>query len=150
MSTTPPRPSTPFMQRYTGYLRGILRWPEMDTLWQNLREQADDAWYLYAVGEAPPSAPVTLAQLLTFLDEVNALIRRDHDEAYCGIIYCDDPAQPTLVKIFDPHNLGSSCGPGFGHAILPGWIISRDPPDDLKAAFPQPGNRQRWWQKLFG
>jgi hypothetical protein len=32
---------------------------------------------------------------------------------------------------------------------LPGWILSRIAPADLQAAA-LPGNRRRWWQRLFG
>ncbi len=27
-----------------------------------------------------------------------------------GIVYVDDPVAPSLIKIYDPNNLGSTCG----------------------------------------
>lgn len=142
--------NSPFMQIYTGYLKGVMQWSDLDALWQTLRTQAGNNWYVYAVGETPPSSPTEPERLITFIDEIDKLLRTDHHEDYCGIVYTDDPSNPSLIKIFDPNNLGSSCGPGFGYTILPGWILSTVPPDDLQAAFPQPGNRQRWWQRIFG
>jgi hypothetical protein len=53
-----------------------------------------------------------------------------------------------LVKIFDPHNLGVSCG-FSDNPPLPGWILSKLAPIDLKVST-LPGNRRRWWQRLFG
>ena len=49
-----------------------------------------------------------------------------------------DPAAPTFIKIYDPHNTGSSCGSG-PVPIPPRWILSRIQPtliadDYLRAA----------------
>lgn len=146
MSETPP--VDPFLQRYHGYCRGILRWSELDALWQRLTAD-DSAWYLYAVGETPPEEPVAgrvLAEQITALD---TLLRQAHDEDYCGIVYCDDPTAPRLIKVYDPNNLGSVCGSGMGPPPLPGWVLSHDRPVQL-AAPPPPAGRRRWWQRLLG
>ena len=142
--------SDPFLIRYRGYFRNLLKWEELDVLWQQLRDNGDKGWYLYAVGEIPPDAPSDHEQLNRFIEEVDHLLRTDHQEDYCGIVYVDDVENPGFIKIFDPHNLGSVCGQGFGPPPLPGWIISLLPPADLNAAFPPPANRRRWWQKLIG
>ena len=56
--------------------------------------------------------------------------------------------QPSMVKIYDPHNLGVSCG--FSeNPPLPGWVLSRLPPEDLASRQVLPGSRRRWWQRLF-
>jgi len=138
----------PFVEAFRGSFAGILRWPQLDALWDTLRQHADQGWYIYAVGEAPPDEPVEAAQLDKFIREIDALLRQEHDEDYCGIVYADDREDPGFIKIFDPDNLGVSCG--FSEAPpLPGWILSRIPPSDLPAALPPPGKRRRWWQKLF-
>ncbi len=138
----------PFLQAFRGSFAGVLRWPQLDTLWEALRRRGDAGWYLYAVGETPPDSPVDAARLDTFLREIDALLRSEHDEDYCGIVYVDDIDKPTFVKIFDPNNLGVSCG--FSEAPpLPGWTLSLIPPCDLPAALPPAGNRRRWWQRLF-
>lgn len=144
-----PDPDAGFMERYEAGALGILHWEQLDALWATLRAGArDDEWYVYAVGEAVPQEPVSAAELDRFLTEVDALLRADHDESYCGIVYVDDRENPRFVKIFDPNNLGSSCG-SSGLRVLPGWILSTVPPEDLQAVMPPPKSRRRWWQRLF-
>jgi len=137
-----------FYTAFRGTFSGVLRWEQLDSLWERLRADADSSWYLYAIGEPPPETTVDREALLRFVDEVDALLRREHQEDYCGIVYVDDMQAPSFVKIFDPNNLGVSCGYS-DNPPLPGWILSRLPPADLQAPMPQPGNRRRWWQRLF-
>lgn len=139
----------PFRDAFRGRFENVLRWEQLDALWAVLRADADNGWYIYAVGEPPPVQPVSGEVLRAFLVEIDALLRKDHAEDYCGIVYADSLATPRFVKIFDPHNLGVSCG-FSDHPPLPGWIISRLPPVDLEAPAPLPGNRRRWWRRLFG
>ena len=137
-----------FRTAFKGTFTGILRWEHLDDLWQRLRDDAAGAWYLYAVGEAPPSETLPESDVLRFIDEIDGLLRREHEEDYCGIVYVDDRTSPSFVKIFDPHNLGVSCGYS-DNPPLPGWILSKLMPVDLQAPMPQPGNRRRWWKRLF-
>ena len=140
--------SNPYLQAFKGSFAGVLRWPQLDALWDALRQRADAGWYIYAVGEEPPTMPASAEQVQTFIDEIDPLLRREHDEDYCGVVYADDMSEPQFIKIFDPNNLGVSCG--FSEAPpLPGWILSLIPPSNLAAALPPPGNRRRWWQRLF-
>lgn len=140
----------PFLDHYKGYFKNLLKWEELDALWQHLRQAPDKTWYVYAVGETPPQQQADSDALTHFISEVDKLLRREHDEDYCGIVYVDNVQEPTLIKIYDPNNLGSVCGPGFGPPPLPGWVLSMLPPSDLNAAFPPPANRRRWWQRMFG
>jgi len=140
--------SRPFLARLDGRFEGLLRWPQLDALWQRLK-QGGEAWYFYQVGSALPEAPLAGAALEQAIDELDALLRRDHDHDYCGIVYADDPGQPTLVKVYDPNNLGSSCG-SSGQRIPPRWILSLQRPEEIVDEAPLPGNRRRWWQRLFG
>jgi hypothetical protein len=139
---------TDFYSAFRGTFSGVLRWEQLDGLWQRLRDHADNDWYLYAIGEAPPETPVERESMLRFIDEIDALLRSEHQQDYCGIVYVDDMQSPSFVKIFDPNNLGVSCGYS-DNPPLPGWILSRLPPADLQAPMQQPGNRRRWWQRLF-
>lgn len=141
-------PVDPFLQTFCGFFTSALRWDDLDRLWQTLERNADDRWFIYAVGEAPPTAPSATTDFIRFIRELDALLRRDHDEDYCGIVYMDDPERPTMVKIYDPHNLGSVCGPGTQPPPLPGWVLSRLPPIDLPAMRPT-ASRRRWWQRLL-
>lgn len=142
-------PPSPYLDAFQGGFSGVLRWPQLDALWERLRVRAGEGWYVYAVGEPPPESPADAGTLLRFIEEVDALLRREHDEDYCGVVYADDLTQPRFVKIYDPNHLGSSCG-SSGLRVLPGWTLSLIPPVDLPEALPQTGSRRRWWQKLFG
>ncbi|HFD78913.1 MAG TPA: hypothetical protein ENK05_00800 [Gammaproteobacteria bacterium] len=137
-----------FRSAFKGTFHGLLRWPQLDEFWQRLREDAAGGWYLYAIGEPPPTEVSSSEEVLRFIDRVDELLRREHQEDYCGIVYVDDTREPTFVKIFDPNNLGVSCGYS-DNPPLPGWILSKLPPVDLQAPAPLPGNRRRWWQRLF-
>jgi len=108
----------------------------------------DDNWYIYAIGEPAPETTTAAADSLKFIAEIDVLLHKEHGEDYCGIVYADDIETPTFIKIFDPNNLGVSCG-FSDNPPLPGWIMSKLPPCDLQAAFPPPKGRQRWWKKLF-
>ncbi len=135
-----------YLAAFRGSFTSALRWPQLDALWQQVRAQPQ-GWFLYAVGEQPPAAPADPEHLLRFIDEIDQLLRREHDEDYCGIVYADDLVSPTMVKIYDPHNLGVTCGYS-DNPPLPGWVLSRLAPVDLEAAR-QPAGRRRWWQRLF-
>ena len=138
----------PFRQAFKGRFENILRWEQLDSLWEVMHRDADGGWHIYTIGETPPSQPVNGKLLKTFLSEIDPLLREEHGEDYCGIVYADSMQTPRFVKIFDPNNLGVSCG-FSDNAPLPGWILSKLPPVDLNATAPLPGNRRRWWQRLF-
>jgi hypothetical protein len=138
-----------FLAAFRGSFTGILRWPKLDELWETVLQQDSQNWYIYAVGETPPEDTASREQLEQFITSINELLHKEHAEDYCGVVYADDLQHPAFIKIFDPNNLGVSCG--FSNSPpLPGWILSAIKPTDLPAAIPQPGNRKRWWQKLFG
>ncbi|MGE5241845.1 MAG: hypothetical protein ACM3NI_09385 [Bacteroidota bacterium] len=137
-----------FYEVFRGRFSGLLSWEQLDVFWSVVRARAADGWYLYAVGEAAPTAPATAEQVERFIGEIDALLRREHQEDYCGIVYADSVSEPSFIKIFDPNNLGVQCG-FSDNPPLPGWVMSRLPPSDLREQRPLPGNRRRWWQKLW-
>ena len=148
LSTTSTSVNDAFLQAFKGGFTSTMRWHHLDDFWQIVKQQADYAWYIYAVGDVPPAAPVTKDTLLKFIDEIDVLLRKEHDEDYCGIVYYDDKENPSYIKIFDPNNLGVSCG--FSEKPpLPGWILSKIEPVELEQALYPPNNRRRWWQKIF-
>lgn len=136
-----------FETKLNGTLYGLMQWRDWDALRARLQAAGDAPWYAYAVGDVLPEVPITSTALAGFLTEIDALLRRDHDEDYLGIVYVDDPEAPSLVKIYDPNNLGSTCG-SIGFKVPPGWILSQDMPKAIAAVAPLPGNRRRWWQAL--
>ena len=137
----------PFLIAFKGTFTSTLRWPQLDQLWDTLRQQSHKTWYIYAIGETPPESCVDNHQLNTFINKIDLLLRKDHQEDYCGIVYADNREDPCFIKIYDPNNLGVSCG-FSDNPPLPGWILSLQTPIDLNA-LPQAGNRKRWWQKIF-
>ncbi len=136
-----------FQAALTGPFSGIVSWAQLTELWSVVRSRPD-GWYIYAIGEPTPSEPASGAALVRFTEEIDGLLRREHREDYCGIVYADDKTDPTFIKIFDPHNLGSSCG-SSGVKTLPGWLLTRMPPETLSDPRPLPEGRKRWWRGLF-
>jgi hypothetical protein len=149
LAETPDPIAQAYLSAFRGSFVSALRWHQLDGLWAALRVQASDDWHVYAVGEPPPAAPVTRERLLAFVDEIDRLLRREHDEDYCGIVYADDLARPGFIKIYDPHHLGAVCG-SSANPPLPGWVLSRLQPCDLPASRAPSGSRRRWWRALFG
>ncbi len=137
-----------FISAFRGSFTSALRWHHLDALWALLDTDADDNWFIYAIGEPPPEQPVSAGDLRLFLQEMATFLRREHDEDYCGIVYADNLQQPALIKIYDPNNLGVSCG-FSDNPPLPGWVLSRLQPCDLPSTRVVPNNRRRWWRKLF-
>ncbi len=139
----------PYLLAFRGSFTSALRWHQLDALWARIKERADAGWYLYAVGEPPPAAASDATGVEVFVAELDQLLRAEHREDYCGIVYADDLQTPTFVKIYDPNNLGVVCG--FSNSPpLPGWVMSLIPPVDLPSTRPPPRNRRRWWKRLFG
>ncbi len=142
---------TEFQSLYTGRLWSVLAWDQLTALWQRIDPAA--GWYLVAVGASPAPtsgmSPADAASVSAFIERIDALLRAEHHESYCGIVYADDLENPRLIKIYDPNNLGSSCG-SSKTPHPPGWIMSRLPPDGIAAAGSAPENRKRWWQNLLG
>lgn len=138
--------ATDFDRLYRGRLWSVMSWEQLTAFWGRIEPAG---WYLYAVGEAVPAAPAPEDTTADFIRRVDALLRDEHRHDYCGIVYADDLARPSFVKIYDPNNLGVSCGFST-NPPLPGWIMSRVPPDDLRPQQPLPQGRLRWWRALFG
>ncbi len=136
-----------FQTQFNGSFKGVLKWEQLETLWNSLLNDDTRHWYIYTISETPPATCSSHAALETFITEIDLLLKRDHDKDYCGIVYADDLATPTMIKIYDPHNLGVSCG-FSDNPPLPGWILSQATPEDL-ASMRAPASRQRWWQQLF-
>ena len=149
MPSKPINEQHPYTAAFRGRFSGVLYWPDLDQFWQQLRRRKQAGWFLYAVGELPPTAPATADQVEQFITEMDALLRREHKEDYCGVVYADDLQEPTFVKIYDPNNLGVVCG-FSDNPPLPGWVLSTMTPIDLPNALAPPNNRRRCWNKLFG
>ncbi len=138
----------PFYEKFKGSFTSCMRWHDLDALWDTLDKDTSSNWYIYAIGEAVPETRVSKGQLTDFIREMDALLRKDHEEEYCGIVYADNKSQPGFIKIYDPNNLGVSCG--FSNdPPLPGWILSTLPPKPLEDKSVLSQQRKRWWQKIW-
>ena len=145
---TPATNEDPYYQAFRGNFTSMLSWQQLDEFWTEVRRAAGAGWYVYAIGEAPPAAPSTAVQVNTFLAEIDALLRKEHQENYCGIVYTDSKTEPSMIKIFDPNNLGVQCG-FSDNPPLPGWVMSRLPPVALHDRAHRPEGRKRWWRSLW-
>lgn len=141
-------PVDPFLTAFRGSFTSLMSWAQLEAFWDTIRARADAGWYVYCIGEPVPTAPLTGPQVQKFLDEIHDLLQRDHDEDYCGIVYTDSKTDPSFVKIFDPNNLGVSCG-SSKNPPLPGWTMTLIPPAHLESKRPLPEGRRRWWQGLW-
>jgi hypothetical protein len=135
-----------FDRLFDGTLYSLLSWSQLAAFWERLDPAA--GWYLYAVGETRPETPADAEHVTAFIHRIDELLRKEHHEDYCGIVYADDLDNPSMIKIYDPNHLGTSCG-SSKHKILPGWVMSRLPPSDLDAPHFVPQNRKRWWQSFM-
>lgn len=139
-----------FREFYDGTLYGVLSWPQLSALWPKVTADSEpnSGWYVYAIGHPIPLTPVSATLLSRFITETDALLRRDHREDYCGIVYVDDLEKPNFVKVFDPHKLGSSCG-SSANPPPPGWVLSRVLPSEIKSKDIVPEQRKRWLAAIF-
>lgn len=135
-----------YQELFDGTLWGVMQWNQWDELRARL-VAGGDTWYVYALGHDVPESPISGARLEVVLNEMDIMLRKDHKEKYLGIVYADDLAAPTLIKVYDPNNLGAACG-SSGRKIYPGWVLSRMQPAPMESTSPVPQSRLRWWQEL--
>ncbi len=138
----------PFYGAFRGSFTSLMQWAQLDEFWATVQAKADAGWYIYCIGEPVPTAARTAAEVEKFLKAVDTLLRNDHDESYCGIVYTDNKTDPTFIKIFDPNHLGVSCG-SSKNPPLPGWTLTLIPPTQLESKRPLPEGRRRWWRNLW-
>lgn len=133
-----------YAQRFWGSFQGMLHWPQLDALWSAVRAQPQN-WFLVEANQALPEAPLPGPSLLARLNEIDALLRKEHQHSYCGIVYADDANAPSLIKIFDPRGLGSMCSCST-EPTPPRWVLSRWRPETLPSTSTSPSRRKPWWK----
>lgn len=134
MSQSNPLPDTPFWRAYQSRASGLLQWEDVDALWHELIAQPN-GWYVYDLETTLPEAPLPAASFAAFLPNAEALVNERRDRSHSGAIYIDNRASPTFIKIFDPTNMGTSCG-GDHDMIFPRYILSKIKPDPHPAPPP--------------
>jgi hypothetical protein len=131
-----------FHARLKGTFYGMLQWQDLDALWGRVRT---GQWFFYQIGETLPDKALRGEELVSRIDALDRLLRQDHDFHLCGIVYADHVEQPTLIKVYDPNNLGSMCG-GSSTPTPLRWILSTSQPSLVEIDAPVPNSRRRWWQ----
>lgn len=120
-------PDTPFWRSYRGRLIGLLREPDMTAMFDTLKA-APEGWYVFDPQETPSQSPLEGKDFLDRLDGIQSQADDWLGDGRLGFIYADDKQNPTFIKIFDPANMGSSCGCS-GEMIWPRWILSQIAPE---------------------
>ena len=126
----------------------MLRWPQLDALWERVTDRAE-GWYIYELDRPAPEEPAATRELRKFVETIDKRLRREHEYDYCGIVYADDLKEPDMVKVYDPGNLGAVCG-SSGTRVLPRWVLSRIKPESLNGERDVADGGRSWWQRLFG
>ncbi len=147
-TTLQTQPTNSYLSAFRGRFIGIMQWQKLAEFWRVLKARSSDGWYIYAIGEDVPTETVGSTEVINFVREIDALIRKEHQEDYCGIVYTDSETNPSFIKIFDPSNLGVVCG-FSDNPPLPGWVISKIPPVSLDENTFLPANRRRWWKTFW-
>ena len=135
-----------FQAKLDGMLYSLLSWEQLTAFWPRVNLEVD--WYIYGVGQDLPAAPASSEQVVDFIKRIDALLHKEHEESYCGIVYADDTQVPTFVVIYDPNNLGVACGSSKDR-VLPGWVMSQIPPEAMQPTV-VPNNRKNWWNSFLG
>ncbi len=148
MKTKSELEASKFYSRYRGSFTGVLKWPQLDEFWKILKNKAGVGWYIYAIGEPVPEQPGSAEAVTIFIEEINELLRQEHKEDYCGVVYVDNKQDPEFIKIYDPNNLGVVCG-FSDNPPVPGWILTLIKPEPLDENTFLTQSRKRWWQRIF-
>jgi len=135
-----------YLDTYTGRMSGVLRWPQLDMLWQNLN--AADGWYWYEVGAELPATTLSPEDLQQAVQQMDRFLHLEHEAEYCGVVYTDNLQEPGLLKIYHPKKMGASCG-SSGSTVLPKWTLSRQAPVDLVAWKLDKEHKPAWWKHML-
>lgn len=137
-----------FLESFNGKFYGVLRWHQLDVIWDAIRKDSDSGWYIYQTKNQPPRELTLGDEFNTFIEDLDKELRDDHEEDYCGIVYVDDMENPRFIKVYDPSNLGTSCSIAKT-APPPKWIISKQLPEKLATDEPPKKYQKRWFGNLF-
>lgn len=127
-----------FREAYSGWYSGLVTWADYEAVMDAVA-RAPDGWFVYDTREAPPAVPEPAERLAARLQAIDEFLRDNHRADYCGFVYVDDRAAPSMVKVYNPRN-ASACG--SAEAPVPLFMLSRMPPETLPLAgdtAPKPG-----------
>lgn len=134
--------TTGYAEHLQGRFLGILQWVQLDALWTVVRANPE-GWYWVELGHPLPTHPLSALELSERLSDLDTLLRTEHAERYCGIVYADDVEAPQMIKAIDPRGMGSMCHTG-SEPTPPQWVLSRLRPEAPSSPSPIPTtNRNR-------
>lgn len=119
-----------FRAIFYGKFYGVLRWHQLDHIWDMVKRDIEAGWYCYEIGKTPPLSLTQGEEMVVFLDQLDQKLRETHAEDYCAVAYVDDLDQPSFIKVFDPKSMGTSCSIATS-GPLPEWVICKILPQDI-------------------
>lgn len=137
-----------YLDKFQSRFVGVIEWDDYNALFDTLTANPANNWYLYDTTAGLPSETIDAKNLVTQLKSIKSIIKTEHQERYCGIVYVDDLKNPNFVKIFHPNNLGKSCG-SSEHPPIPQWLLSKIPPQDVVEKFAPPSQKQGFITKFL-
>ena len=137
-----------FKKCFKGKFYGVLRWHQLDHIWDVIKSNETGGWYIYEVNKPVPDSATQNIDLATTIEQIDQHLRNEHEENYCGIVYADNLDNPEFIKVFDPKSLGTSCSIAKTPP-LPKWIISKIKPQQLTQQKEATNKTKRWLGNLF-
>ncbi len=123
-----------YLTEFRGRFIGIMQWDDCDALLEKLIANPANDWYFYDTLLPLPQRTINTDDLVKKLIKIHDILKVEHQERYCGIVYVDDLENPTFIKIFNPNNLGKACGSSENPPI-PQWLLSKTKPEDVIEKF---------------
>ncbi|CAC9580802.1 hypothetical protein [uncultured Gammaproteobacteria bacterium] len=136
-----------YLAQFQDRFIGIMQWEDCHALFEKLSNNSND-WYLYNTSKVVPKTVVNANDFLNAINNIKKVIKSEHQERYCGIVYTNDLNNPDFVKIFHPNNLGKSCGSSENPPI-PQWLLSKIKPIDIIKRFDFPPEKEGFISKYF-
>jgi len=137
-----------YLTEFQGRFIGVMQWNVCNTLLEKLIAEPATDWYLYDTLTPVPQTTISADELVENLTDIHTILKTEHRERYCGIVYVNDLKNPTFVKIFNPNNLGKVCGSSENPPI-PQWLLSKTKPEDVVEKFSPPTKNKRFISKLL-
>ncbi|CAB5502790.1 hypothetical protein [Bathymodiolus thermophilus thioautotrophic gill symbiont] len=136
-----------YLAQFQGRFIGIMQWDDCRALFDKLSSNPND-WYVYDTSKVAPKTVTNTNDFLDTINNIKKIIKSEHQERYCGIVYTNNLDNPDFVKIFHPNNLGKSCGSNENPPI-PQWLLSKIKPVEVMVNFNSPSKKKGFISKYF-
>lgn len=137
-----------YLTQFQGRFIGIMQRQDCNVLLEKLIANPTNDWYFYDTLTTVPQATMSADEFVKSLTLIHGILKTEHQERYCGIVYVDDLESPSFIKIFNPKNLGKSCG-SSEYPPIPQWLLSKIKPADVVKKFGSPSEKQGFLNKFF-